>query len=91
MTVRLYAEHKKFPLEAVTTAVRHGKIHASDCRTCETQEGKVDRFERTLELAGDLTGEQRERMLAIAEKCPVHRSLRSEVSIETRLGEAEKI
>ncbi|HUO81284.1 MAG TPA: alpha/beta fold hydrolase [Gammaproteobacteria bacterium] len=85
MTVRMYAEHKKFPLEAVTTAVRHSKIHAIDCRTCETKEGKIDRFERSLELAGDLTGEQREKMLAIAEKCPVHRSLHSEVSIETKL------
>ncbi|MGH8495997.1 MAG: bifunctional alpha/beta hydrolase/OsmC family protein [Gammaproteobacteria bacterium] len=87
MTVRLYAEHKKYPLESVTVAVRHNKIHAVDCDECETREGKIDRFERSIELEGELTDEQRQKMLGIAEKCPVHRTLHSEISITTKLAD----
>lgn len=86
MTVRVYAERKGIALDSVTTAVRHDKIHALDCEQCVTRTGKVDRFARTLDFDGELTGEEREKLLAIAEKCPVHRTLESEVSIETKLA-----
>jgi putative redox protein len=67
--------------------LRHAKIHASDCLDCETQVGKIDRIEREIDLSGPLTAEQRAALLAIADKCPVHRSLTSEISIQTRLLE----
>ncbi|MBI3129608.1 MAG: alpha/beta fold hydrolase [Candidatus Tectomicrobia bacterium] len=89
MTIRMYADRKKWPLEGVRVVLRHAKIHAEDCETCETKEGKVDRIEREIALSGDLDGEQRKRLIEIAEKCPVHRTLESEISIVTREGEAE--
>ena len=85
MTMRLYADQKKWPLEHSTVTVRHSKIHAEDCAECETREGKIDRFEREIVLTGPLDDEQRQRILAIADKCPVHRTLHSEVQIVTRL------
>ncbi|MCH7888655.1 MAG: alpha/beta fold hydrolase [Proteobacteria bacterium] len=85
MTLRLYAERKKLPLEKVSVRLRHEKIHARDCENCETQEGKIDRIEREIVLEGPLDGAQRQRLLEIAEKCPVHRTLHSEVLIESRL------
>ena len=63
----------------------HGKMHAEDCRDCETKEGLVDRIEREILLVGNLTDEQRQRLLEIANNCPVHRTLTSEIRIETRL------
>lgn len=86
MTVSLYARRKKWPLESVTVTLRHSKIHAADCETCETKEGKIDRFEREIELHGELSDEQRARLLEIANKCPVHRTLTSEIDIRTRLA-----
>ena len=83
MTLRLYAERKALPLERVTVALSHSRIHAADCETCETKEGMVDRIERTIALRGNLDAEQRERLLEIADKCPVHRTLTSEVDIRT--------
>jgi putative redox protein len=65
--------------------LRHDKIHAEDCESCETQEGKIDRIEREIELTGPLDDEARKKLLEIAEKCPVHRTLHSEVLVETRL------
>ena len=85
MTLRLYAERKKLPLEKVSVRLRHEKIHARDCENCDTQEGRVDRIEREIVLEGALDGAQRQRLLEIAEKCPVHRTLHSEVLIESRL------
>jgi len=85
MTLGLYARRKQWPLEAVTVTLRHSKIHAADCESCETTEGRLDRIERDLELAGPLSEEQRARLLEIANKCPVHRTLTSEVDIRTRL------
>ncbi len=85
MTLRLYAERKKLPLEKVSVRLRHEKIHARDCENCETQEGRIDRIEREIVLEGPLDGAQRQRLLEIAEKCPVHRTLHSEVLIESRL------
>jgi putative redox protein len=87
MTLRLYAERKGLPLERVQVTLRHGKIHAEDCATCETKEGMVDRIERVIELEGNLDGETRQRLMEIADKCPVHRTLHSEISIESRLKE----
>ena len=85
MTVRMYAARKSIPLDKATVTLKHAKIHAEDCEACETTEGKVDRIERELELTGELSDEQRQSLLVIAEKCPVHRTLHSEVTVETRL------
>jgi len=87
MTLRMYADQKGWPLEAATARVRHAKIHARDCESCETQQGRVDRLDREIELEGELTAEQRERLLEIADKCPVHRTLHSEIVVETHLSE----
>jgi len=85
MTVALYARRKGWPLEGVTVRLRHSRIHAADCGDCETREGMIDRIERDIELAGALTDEQRARLLEIADRCPVHRTLVSEIDIRTRL------
>ena len=85
MTIALYARRKQWPLDDVTVSLRHSKIHASDCAECETKEGKLDRIERDIALAGRLTDEQRTRLLDIAERCPVHRTLTSEINIRSRL------
>jgi putative redox protein len=84
MTVALYARTKKWPLERVTVNLRHSKIHAKDCKDCETKEGKIDRIERDIHFVGELDPEQRKRLLEIADKCPVHRTLRSEIDIQTK-------
>ena len=83
MTLRLYAEHKQLPLDRVTVRLRHGRIYAADCETCETKEGKIDQIERAITLEGTLDVSQRARLLEIADKCPVHRTLTSEVVIKT--------
>jgi uncharacterized OsmC-like protein/alpha-beta hydrolase superfamily lysophospholipase len=83
MTLRLYAERKALRLERVTVRLDHSRIHAADCENCETQEGMLDRIDRAITLAGDLTQEERTRLLQIADKCPVHRTLTSEVEIRT--------
>jgi len=85
MTVRMYAGRKNLPLERVAVRLKHDKIHARDCEHCETEEGKIDRIERDLELVGDLSAEQRRDLLRIADRCPVHRTLHSEIDIQTRL------
>jgi len=88
MTLRMYAARKNWPLEQVTVRLRHGKIHAVDCAECETKEGKVDRIEREIELRGGLTEDQRQRLLEIAKKCPVHQTLerRNEIVTALRAG-----
>lgn len=85
MTIRMYAELKQLPLERVSVKLRHDKVHAQDCAECETREGKIDRIEREVELTGALDEAQRAKLLEIANKCPVHRTLHSEVWIATRL------
>lgn len=85
MTLNMYARHKEWPLKAVHAEVRHGKIHARDCEACESKTGRIDRFDRTLSFEGDLSEEQRSRLLEIADRCPVHRTLKEEVEIRTRL------
>ncbi|MGE5615464.1 MAG: alpha/beta fold hydrolase [Bacillota bacterium] len=86
MTLRMYADLKKLPLARVTVRLHHEKIHAADCAECETKDGKVDRIERAIELEGELDEAARAKLLEIADKCPVHRTLHSEVSIRTRLA-----
>jgi putative redox protein len=83
MTLRLYAERKALPLEQVTVELRHDRIHAADCESCETKEGMIDRIERAITLRGRLDATQRQRLMEIADKCPVHRTLKSEVDIRT--------
>jgi uncharacterized OsmC-like protein len=86
MTVAMYARRKGWPLEGVTVRLRHGKVHAADCERCETREGLLDRIEREVRFTGQLTDEQRARLLEIANKCPVHRTLTSEIDIRTHEG-----
>ena len=86
MTIRLYADLKALPLTGVSVALTHEKIHAADCANCETKEGKIDRIERTIALKGPLDDAQRARLMQIADKCPVHRTLTSEVEIRTSLA-----
>jgi uncharacterized OsmC-like protein len=86
MTVTLYARRRGWPLEGVTVTLTHSKIHAADCAECETREGKLDRIETELRVRGPLAPDQRQRLLEIAEKCPVHRTLVSEISLRTRLA-----
>ncbi len=84
MTVAMYARRKGWPLDRVTVELRHRKIHAEDCADCETRVGMLDEIERDIRFAGSLTAEQRAKLLEIADKCPVHRTLTSEIKIETR-------
>ena len=83
MTLRLYAENKKLPLQRVSVRLTHNKIHAEDCLNCETKEGMIDRIDRNITLEGPLTADERKRLLEIADKCPVHRTLESEIEIRT--------
>ena len=83
MTLRMYADHKKLPLEQVTVTLSHDKIHAKDCADCETSAGKIDRITRSIVMKGDLGDEERARLLEIADKCPVHQTLHGEVRVET--------
>jgi uncharacterized OsmC-like protein len=86
MTLRLYARRKQLPLTRVAVRLRHARIHAEDCAECETKTGFIDRIEREIVLEGPLEESQRKRMLEIADLCPVHRTLTSEVSIITQLA-----
>ena len=85
MTLLLYARQKKWPLAGVKVTLIHEKIHAEDCADCETKNGMLDKIERQIALEGELTAEQRARLLEIANRCPVHRTLTSEIRIESRL------
>jgi len=85
MTVGMYARCKAWPLESVTVRLRHSRIYAADCENCETKEGMLDRIERDVQFTGALASEQREKLLEIANKCPVDRTLSSEIDIQTRL------
>lgn len=85
MTLRMYARHKQLDLRSASVHVTHKKVHAEACADCESDKGNVDVFHRELVLDGDLTDEQRQRMLEIADRCPVHRTLHSEVKVRTKL------
>lgn len=85
MTLRVYARRKEWPLEHVSVTLRHDRVHAEDCAECETRKGMIDRIEREITLEGDLDEEQRARLLQIADMCPVHRTLHSEIAIASSL------
>ena len=85
MTLQMYARRKNLPLEKAVVRMTHEKVHAEDCDHCESSEGKIDRVEREIELLGELNDEQRQRLLEIAERCPVHKTLHSEVDIISKL------
>ena len=82
----MYAERKKWDLQQVRMTLSHTRIHAADCEDCETKAGMLDQIESQIELTGDLDETQRSRLLEIAEKCPVHRTLTHEVKIRTALA-----
>ena len=84
MTMRLYADRKSLPLERTTVTLTHSKIHAEDCAECETKAGMLDQIERVITMEGALDAEQRKKLMEIADKCPVHRTLTSEIRIVTR-------
>jgi len=85
MTLRMYAHNKGMDLKRITIRLRHFRIHADDCRDCETKEGLLDRIDREIELTGNLDEAQKLRLLEIAERCPIHRTLKSEISIQTSI------
>jgi putative redox protein len=87
MTVGFYARRNKFPLENITVSLWHSRIHTRDCEECETKEGMVDRIDVEVELSGSLTAEQHAKLMDIAQKCPVHRTLTSEINIRLRAAE----
>lgn len=85
MTLRMYADRKGWPLEEVRVHLDHGKVHEQDCENCENESAKIDQIEREIELFGDLNDEQRQKLLEIADKCPVHRTLHGEIRVITKL------
>jgi putative redox protein len=85
MTLRLYAQRKGLDLQRITVRLRHFRIHAEDCTNCETKVGFLDRIDRQIQLTGNLDDSQKSRLLEIAERCPVHRTLQSEINIQTSL------
>jgi uncharacterized OsmC-like protein len=85
MTLRMYADRKGWPLESVTVRLSQDRIHAKDCEECETEEGRIDRIQREIELGGPLEEKQRRRLVEIADMCPVHRTLKAEVLVENSL------
>lgn len=86
MTLRMYADRKEWPLDETIVRLSHEKIHAEDCKDCETEKGRVDHIDREIEVRGDLSSDQRERLLEIANKCPVHRTLHSEIDVDSFLA-----
>jgi putative redox protein len=90
MTLRMYADRKGWPLEAAVVRLKHDKLHASECAECVSREGMLDRIEREIELQGPLDPDQRQRLLQIAERCPVHRTLTSETVVVTRPAENQR-
>jgi len=83
MTMRMYADLKALPVDRITVTLKHSKIYARDCAECETREGKIDQIDRAITIEGALDADQRKRLMEIADKCPVHRTLHSEVRILT--------
>jgi len=84
MTMRMYAERKALPLDRTTVRLRHSRVYAQDCEDCETKEGMISRIDREITMQGNLSDEQRSKLMEIADKCPVHRTLTSEIKIVTR-------
>ena len=86
MTLRLYADKRKWPLERVRISLQHHKVHAQDCAECDRKPTKMDVVERVLFLEGALSDEQRAKLLEIAERCPVHQTLQSKIRVNTTVG-----
>ena len=86
MTVRMYAERKQLPLKRVRVRLAHRKVHAKDCADCATKEGMLDEITREIVLEGELSEDQRQKLLEIANKCPVHRTLTSEIKVRSKLA-----
>ena len=87
MTLRLYADRKKWPLEQVVVKLRHRKVHAQDCADCEVKAARIDVVDRVLELKGPLDEAQRAKLLEMAERCPVHQTLHTTIQVNTTLGQ----
>lgn len=87
MTVGLYARRKQISLENITVSLRHSRIYAKDCEECETKEGRLDRIDVELDLTGPLSAEEHDKLMEIAAKCPVHRTLTSEINIRLRAAQ----
>jgi putative redox protein len=87
MTIGFYARRTKLPLEGITVSLWHSRIHAADCEECETTEGLLDRIEMEIEVTGSMTPDQHKKLMEIATKCPIHRTLTSEINIRTRAAE----
>ena len=85
MTLRMYSDRKQWPLEGVTVKLNHKKIDAADCETCQTKEGQLDQFDCEIDLSGELDDQQKQRLLQIADRCPVHRTLHSEIVVKSKL------
>ena len=85
MTLQLYARRKQWPLEKVTVRLHNDRIHAADCNSCATTDGMIDRIQRVISLTGPLTDEQKVRLLDVANKCPLHKTITSEISIISSL------
>jgi putative redox protein len=85
MTLRMYSDRKQWPLEAVTVQLNHKKIDAAECETCDTKEGRLDQFECEIDVTGELDDQQKKRLLQIADRCPVHRTLHSEIVVRSKL------
>jgi uncharacterized OsmC-like protein len=88
MTIGFYARKKQIPLENITVSLQHSRIHAKDCEECETKQGMLDRIDLDIELTGSLTPEQHSQLMVIAAKCPVHRTLKSEIDIRFQASPA---
>ena len=86
MTLQMYAARKKLDLQAVSVEVTHAKVHSEDCIDCESRPTKIDEFRKTIHLEGNLSDAERKRLLEIADLCPVHKTLHSEVRVETTLA-----
>ena len=91
ITLRMYADRKRWPVEAITVALSHQKIHAQECESCATKSGRLDRIERQIEILGPLDADQRQRLMEIADRCPVHRTLHGEIKVVTEEKPPAKI
>jgi uncharacterized OsmC-like protein len=87
MTIGLYARRNRFPLESITVSLSHSRIYAADCEECETKQGLLDRIDVEVDLTGPLTPEQHTKLMQVAAKCPVHRTLTSEINIRLRAAD----
>jgi uncharacterized OsmC-like protein len=85
MTLRVYAERKQWPLQGVQVRLAHSKIYAEDCVACDTKQGTLDQIDAEISLIGDLSEDQRQRLMEVADRCPVHRTMVSEIQIRTTL------